>query len=269
MVVPGFRQSELLPGCAGCASRPSLRRARARRRCRRSSNPRPSAPAPRVRAALRSASGSSPRRALTSVCTRPGSTTDPPAAIRCSELDEFVHVQDAPLEQVADPIARREQVRRLLDLDMRESTRMPVSGNSLRNVCAATRPSVECVGGIRTSTMTSSGSCSRTRRQEPRSRARARACHRRRSNAAHALEGRPRSGTDDPQRVSGDRILVLSAVSRSRRRRTCSQQAIGSATCSRGASWTSTIRQLAATDRGADPSSIRVSSRRSSSSAGR
>ena len=33
--------------------------------------------------------------------------------------DQFVHVEKAPLEQVADPIARREQVRRLLDLDMR------------------------------------------------------------------------------------------------------------------------------------------------------
>ena len=68
--------------------------------------------------AVRSESGSSPRRALTSVWTRPGSTTDPPAAIRRSDVDEFVHVQDATLEQVADPIPGREELRRLLDLDM-------------------------------------------------------------------------------------------------------------------------------------------------------
>ena len=33
-------------------------------------------------------------------------------------LDEFVHVQDATFEQVADPLSGREQLRCLLDLDM-------------------------------------------------------------------------------------------------------------------------------------------------------
>lgn len=33
-------------------------------------------------------------------------------------VDELVHVQDATLEQVADPIAGREELARLLDLDM-------------------------------------------------------------------------------------------------------------------------------------------------------
>src|SRR6266511_5185628 len=39
--------------------------------------------------------------------------SDPP-----QRLDELVHVQDAALEQVADPIAGGEQFRRLLDLDV-------------------------------------------------------------------------------------------------------------------------------------------------------
>src|SRR5262249_57793041 len=32
--------------------------------------------------------------------------------------DELVHVDDPPLEQIADPLPRREELRRMLDLDV-------------------------------------------------------------------------------------------------------------------------------------------------------
>ena len=83
---------------------------------------------------------------------------DPP-----QRVDELVHVQDAALEQVADPIAGREELCRLLDLDMCRQDEDARSRETPRGSSVPRRaPRSSASGGIRMSTITSSGSCSRT-----------------------------------------------------------------------------------------------------------
>ena len=91
-------------------------------------------------------SGSFRRRAPTSSCTRPGSTTEPPSSDPLDRFDELVDVGDAALEQVADPLAAGEQLHRVVDLDVGGEHEDPAAGNSSRMTRAASSPSVVCVG---------------------------------------------------------------------------------------------------------------------------
>ena len=107
-------------------------------------------------------SGPSSRARRRAAARRPaGRAPSRPAATRRERVDEVVEVGDAVLEQVAEPLgALGEQLRR--DARRRRAgrgQRCRRRGCRARISCAARRPSSVWVGGIRMSTIATSGSC--------------------------------------------------------------------------------------------------------------
>ena len=103
--------------------------------------------------------GSSPRLRPTSSATTSGSSAEPPSATRRDGGDELVDVGDAVLEQVAEPLgAVAEQLDRVACARRAARGRArPSPGASRGSRCAARMPSSVCVGGMRMSTIATSG----------------------------------------------------------------------------------------------------------------
>ena len=119
-----------------------------------------------------SSSGSSTRRAATSSLTSAGSTTEPPLTMRSSVSTKSSDVRDPALQQIPASLAAGEQIHRRARPRRGPRARgSRPAGSPARITCAASRPSVVCVGGIRMSTITSPARA-RARAAEARSRRR-------------------------------------------------------------------------------------------------
>ena len=123
---------------------------------------------------VRSSSGTRARRRPTSWATTSGSITEPPRGDPPDRVGEVVEIVDPVLQQVADaagPVGHEPQREGRLDV-LRQDEDPDAVPCSARIACAARRPSSVCVGGIRMSTIATSGRCSRTACQECRRRRR-------------------------------------------------------------------------------------------------
>ena len=97
-----------------------------------------------------------------------GSSAEPPSATRRTRRGELLDVGDAVLEQVADALgaSRPSSSSARPTSTYWESTSTPTSGCAARISSAARRPSSVWVGGIRMSTIATSGLCARTCAQQ-------------------------------------------------------------------------------------------------------
>ena len=113
-------------------------------------------------------SGSSRRRRPSSCATTSGSSAEPPSPTRRTRVDEALDVGDAVLQQVADALGVRRRAARARSPPRRtgRARARRSRASSARICCAARRPSSVWVGGMRTSTIATSGLCARDLAQQ-------------------------------------------------------------------------------------------------------